>query len=353
MFNYPEGKVFASKTISREKALHMAHFPEVYQKSNKEGEFTLPRGKSGQGWLNFLKNPEKYKKNLIAYGLGCGLQRKGDWLSAYGGGFNAPIDVLASSSVKPTDVRVKYVDVKAANAAREAAERAELEWRASIGSGRGQRISDLHDVYERTKAAASNFDLDNAAFKFINFDDYLKNHEKYHSPLEVDEEYFKEAVKFHNNHIYGVPIKETLELAGVNLADKISIKDLRQSAIVLCGKEVATPLEGSDFLFQGINSKLTDPAVILGENKLPYIVYGIKTEKAESIERFLIQDVRDGTVFDYAIQELKMFKKNDEKSCLFKIFLDNASKSVEVKNSVTAPYDANTGNERTHSFRRS
>lgn len=351
MFNYPEGKVFASKTISREKALHMAHFPEVYQKSNEEGEFTLPRGKSGQGWLNFLKNPEKYKKNLIAYGLGCGLQRKGDWLSAYGRGFNVPIDVLASSSVKPTGVRVKYVDVKAASAAREAAERAELEWRASIGSGRMQWISDLHGVYERTKAAASNFDRDNAAFKFINFDDYLKNHEKYHSPLEVDEKYFKEAVKFHNSHIYGVPIRETLELAGVNLAGKISVKDLRQSAIILGGKEVATPLEGSSFLFKSVNSKLTEPTVILGENKLPYIAYGIKTEKTESIARFLIQDVRDGTVYDYAIQELKTFKKNDEESCLFKDFLDNMPKPSEVKE--PAPAEANIGNDRTHSFRRS
>lgn len=297
---YPDEPLAAPNSLTRERALHMAHFPELYQAARQRGELPLPGGANGQGWNNFLNNPSRYIANLTVYGLGGGLARKGDWMTAYSGpDAKIPMRSIATAAVNPTEVRVLTRDNAEARKAKERARNAKNAWLAQtrkIGGGHSPNVGQLRKEYERAQRAADKYDDQGRRYRYVTFDNYMQNHLKYHDPLQVDEKYFKAAIDLHRAHVKRHDFAHNASRDGVAIATDMSPTMIRESMVMLFGDGPAA-LENDNVALDGETYTVSSPVVIKGNDALPYLAYGLNHATEGTLSTFaVIQDPKTGDV---------------------------------------------------------
>lgn len=272
MAAYPNTPIMAEKSISPERALHMAHFPELYQAAHRNNELTIPGGSSGQGWRNFLANPGNYTRSLTAFGLGVGLTRQGEWMSAYMNGTKIPMHRIASKATKPTEIRVEEATSKKAAAAAKKIETAESEMRAAYKNGASEEeMERLHDNIDKQERSALRSGRQ-MKMKWVNFDDFMANHEKYFFPLAADKERFLEAYPTHealvNKHNFTYQMR--------NNKDPLTPDKVREGASMLLGKSPEN-LEGNTTVVNGEIAIISSPVVMRSAEGLPLLAYGLNS----------------------------------------------------------------------------
>lgn len=292
MSTHPEGPIIAEKSISRERALHMAHFPELYQKAYNEKTMTLPGGNSGQGWRNFLANPENYQRSLTAFGLGAGLDHKGEWMSAYMNGSKIPMHRIASKASKPTDIRVKEPTNKGAKASAAALQNALNAMRQDYKQGAPEHIMEAHHLKIDNLESNAQRHRKSMKTKWVTFEEYVANHDKYFSPLGVDDAHFKKTFPVHEAHIrkhdFAYHMKDNKE--------PLSVEKVRGGAAMLLGKSPES-LEGSSASVYDQVVILSAPSVVRNHEGLPLIAYGMNSITTGELLREMVVQSPTGDGF--------------------------------------------------------
>jgi hypothetical protein len=312
---YPE-KIVLKNSISRETALHLYHHPELYvaQKDNRQA-IKRKNGELG-AWEGVFNHPDRCRKQLLAYGLGCGLDDKeGEWMSAYGRNHDIPIANLFSRKSKVShDVRVEVDARSEKRQARETMTLAELSWKNRInesrGHGRDSTLSHLHEAYQTAKRKYERFSDDDTKYKRVTFDDYMKNHDKYSKPLEVDEEYFKRAWAVHQGELnklnFTHNVKNTFGENG--FGKPVAAHQLREMASLMNEKDVAK-YENKNVDLGGTLFKFSEPYAFRGNNKRPYLAYGMVDKIGKQLsEQCLVQDMNTGGVVFEKIEKMRNAK---------------------------------------------
>lgn len=302
-FSYPSGPLMAEKSISRERALHMAHFPQDYVDAFEAGHIRLPSGQAGQAWRNFFNNPEKYQRNLTAFGLGGVLAFKGEGMTGYYGGTKIPFHRVASNSVKPDTISVKEKVTSLANAAKEAAKNAKLAWKAAIprhgGAHFGSTHEKLHEKYQELQRKADRFDDNGRVNKWVDFEVFCKKHEKFSDPHFLDYAYFKEAYPVHLAHTLQ---NDFTYVMSNKTSTSDSLEKLRESAEFMFGAAPES-LEGSVVSRDGNAFIISNPVVIRNDAGLPLLAYGMNEKDNGSLSSDIILQDPSGNGFGLATMD--------------------------------------------------
>lgn len=293
MSTYPEGPIVAEKSISRERALHMAHFPELYQKAYNEKAMTLPGGNSGQGWRNFLENPANYQRSLTAFALGAGINHKGEWMSAYMNGSKIPMHRIASKASKPTEIRVKEPTNKGAKASAAALQNALNAMRQDYKQGAPEHIMEAHHLKIDNLESDAQRHRKSMKTKWVTFEEYVANHDNYFSPLGVDDAHFKKTFPVHEAHTR----KHDFAYHMKDNKDPLSVEKVRDGAAMLLGKAPES-LEGSSAAVYDQVVLLSAPSVVRSEDGLPLIAYGMNSLTTGELLREMIVQSPTGDGYD-------------------------------------------------------
>lgn len=237
---------------------------------------------------------------MLTFGMGGGLQRDGEWMSGYDTMSAIPMRLIATKSVKPIRVFAEVDAQREAKAARAAAEKAELRWKAAIPrasrSFGGNGLSRLHEEFKSLDRTANVYTEEGRKHKTIMFEGYLKSPHKYHNPLEVDADYFRQAMAVHEPVTKRHDFVYSLSQLDAPVHPALSVGKLRDSAAVLFGSELEK-LEGKVVATPAGECKISAPAVLAGQDGLALLAYGLNAQgSGELHSHMLLQDPRDGTL---------------------------------------------------------
>lgn len=229
-----------SSKITREVALELALVEDkkaIFSSVNLSGNT-----KNEQAWKAFASNPSKYQENLLAYGLGIGLERSGDVMTSY---------LNANSNIESILLFSKNTRA--------------LEGISATNRFSGQEVS-------------------------VNLNHYITNAEQFINAKNVDEEYLKSVIA---KYKIKRPLFSQLQDSGINVSKKITVEDFKKYNTEFTGIDLVD-MEGQKLAHEGRNLTLSAAEIMLDKEGLPYLCYPAVDVAGGYSGGCLVQDVRSG-----------------------------------------------------------